>query len=293
MDHHQVLNFLAICEEMSFSRAAARRFISQQGLSKSVKQLENDLGVPLFIRNHRGLELTEFGAFLRKASESYINQHDYIIDALRQLKDASASHLSIGIAIGSSMVLPPRFFSAFITENPDVKLEIKSFFEDTCLKSVREYNMDLALSPAPIDFSAFDSIHHVRNKLFLAVGKTHPLAGVPSVQLRDLRDEAVISLNTHNHPQLLLTELCMRHGFKPKILLSGSENHIMQELCATGKFVSFFAAPLDEFPGLVRVDIEDMDLYWEGHLVLNKNTCVGKAVERFISYVQKTLGQSF
>jgi len=75
-----------VCKEKSFSKAAERDFISQQGLSKCIKQLEDTLEVPLFDRTYHGIELTEFGRALQVAAESYINHHDHIIDSIRQLK---------------------------------------------------------------------------------------------------------------------------------------------------------------------------------------------------------------
>jgi DNA-binding transcriptional LysR family regulator len=67
MDHRQLLNFLSVCEEKSFSKAAKRCFITHQGLSKSIKLLENEFNVPLFVRTGSGIETTEFGKALQDA----------------------------------------------------------------------------------------------------------------------------------------------------------------------------------------------------------------------------------
>jgi DNA-binding transcriptional LysR family regulator len=72
MEYRQLVNFLTACKEKSISAAAEKLYISQQGLSKSIKQLEKSLDVPLFFRTRHGIEPTEFGAALQKAAGSYL-----------------------------------------------------------------------------------------------------------------------------------------------------------------------------------------------------------------------------
>jgi DNA-binding transcriptional LysR family regulator len=138
MDYKQLLNFLAVCNEKNFTRASSQRFISQQGLSISIKALEDELEVPLFYRNPKGIELTEFGAILEAAAKSYINQHEHIIETIRQHKEKTKPHISIGMANGLDQLLPPNFLSTFIVEHPDISLNIMNFIEDACQQSMLE-----------------------------------------------------------------------------------------------------------------------------------------------------------
>jgi DNA-binding transcriptional LysR family regulator len=157
MEYHQLLNFLSVCEEKNFTKASGRRFITQQGLSKSIKELEIELDVPLFFRTRQGIELTEFGSALEKAAQSYISQHTYILDTIKQLKEKTRSYVSVGIVNGLNDVLPLNFFKTFLDAHRDISLNIMSFNDDECQDAITEHKLQVGLSPAPVDFSRFES----------------------------------------------------------------------------------------------------------------------------------------
>jgi DNA-binding transcriptional LysR family regulator len=290
MDYKQLRNFLAICDEKNFTKAANQRFISQQGLSVSIKALEDELEVPLFYRNPKGIVLTEFGSILEAAAKSYINQHEHIIETIREHREKTKSHISVAIAAGINNVLPYKFFSGFIITYPDISLDIMSFADDTCQKSMLEHKLQLGFSPAPVDSNLFESILCEKSKLTILVGKNHSFAERSSIKLQELKDEKVITLNNHMHPTDLLMELCAEFGVKPGTYLSGHEIDLSGELISTNQFVGFGAGPQDRYPGLVRIDIEDMDFYWEFHLIVNKHTYISDAAKQFITYAKYRLG---
>jgi hypothetical protein len=84
-------------------------------------------------------------------------------------------------------------------------------------------------------------------------------------------------------------DVCRHNGVQPRILLNGSENNLVRELCATGRVLTFFAGPTDTFPECKRIIIEDFDMDWEFHLVVNKYAYVSGAVETFIAYTREAL----
>jgi DNA-binding transcriptional LysR family regulator len=290
MDYKQLRNFLAICDEKNFTKASRQRFITQQGLSTSIKALEDELEVPLFYRSPKGINLTEFGSILETAAKSYINQHEHIIEMIRQHKEKTKISVAIGIASGLNKVLPYQFFSGFITAHPDISLNIMSFLDDSCQKSMLEEKLQLGFSPAPIDTNLFASILCEKSKLSILVGKNHRFAQRSSIKLQELKEETVITLNNHIHPTDLLMELCARIGVKPGTYLSGHEIDLSCELIDTNRYVGFGAGPQDRFPGLVRLDIEDMDFYWEFHLIVNKYAFISDAAKQFIAYAKDRMG---
>jgi DNA-binding transcriptional LysR family regulator len=152
-------NFLSVCEEKSFSKAANRCFITHQGLSKSIKQLEDEFDVPLFTRTSSGIETTEFGKALQNAILPYMGQHDKIIDMMRRLKDRSEQHLSIGMINGyHKCLLPPHFFSSFMNTNPDISIDIMSFTDDIYQQSMFDYKINIGFIFAPVNENMFESL---------------------------------------------------------------------------------------------------------------------------------------
>jgi DNA-binding transcriptional LysR family regulator len=285
MEYRQLLNFLGVCEERNFTKASRRRFITQQGISKSIKELEEELEVPLFFRTRQGIVLTEFGSALESAAKSYINQHNYILDTIKQLKEKTRSYASIGIVNGLNDILPLNFFKTFLDSHPDISLNLMSFTDDECQDGITEHQLQLGLSPAPVDSTRFDSRFNKKSKLALITGKKHRLSGLSSIKMRDLKDEEVIILNNNKY----LTDMCAVNGVRSIIHLKASEISLIYELCSTNRIAAFWADSIYRFPGLAHIEVENMDVYREYHLIVNKHVYISGAAEQFVEYAEKEL----
>jgi DNA-binding transcriptional LysR family regulator len=288
MEYYQLLNFLGVCGEKNFTRAAKLRFITQQGLSKSIRELENELEVPLFFRTRQGVKLTEFGAALEKAAKSYINQHNYILDAIKRLKEKTRTSVSIGIVNGLNDVLPLNFFRTFLDGHPDISLNLMSFTDDECQDAIAEHRLQLGLSPAPVDPGRFESRYYKKSRIGLIAGKRHRLAKHASIKVRELKDEEVIVLNSNRY----LMDICARNGIRSIIHLKASETSLIYELCSTNRIVAFWADNIYRFPGLAHIAVENMDAYREYHLIVNKDAFQSEAAQQFCAYAERELARA-
>jgi DNA-binding transcriptional LysR family regulator len=284
MEHRQLLNFLSVCEEKSFSKAAARCFITHQGLSKSIKQLEEEFNVPLFVRNGSGIKTTEFGKALQDAILPYMSQYDKIVDMMRRLKDRSEQSLSIGIMSGYYKYLPPYFFNLFMDANPAISIDIMSFTDDAYQQSMLDYKINVGFVYAPINEGLFESLFVERLKIGLTVGKTHRFSKRGSIHPRDLKGERVIMLNNNRR----FIDFCYRNDIKTCIHLNLAEMDLAYELCASGRMVCFSGGERMS-PNLTFITIEDRDLFIELHLVANRTIHKSAATEQFIAYARESL----
>ena len=280
-----MLNFLEVCEEKSFTKASKRRYITQQGISKSIKELEEELGVPLFFRTRQGIVLTEFGSVLKKAAHSYVNQHNYTLDIIKQLKEKTRTYISIGLLVGINDALPLHFFKKFLDFHPDISLNIMSFTDDECQAAIIEHKLQMGIAREPIDTNHFVSKVSTKNKLALLVGKNHRLARCSSIKMKELKDEEVIVLNSNRY----LLDMCERNDVRSIIHLKLSETSLIYDLCSPSRIVTFWSSSIYRFPGLVHVPIEDMDMYRGTHLIVNKHAYISDAAEKFIAYAEKEI----
>jgi DNA-binding transcriptional LysR family regulator len=285
MDHRQLLNFLAVCEEKSFSNAAKRCFITHQGLSKSIKQLESEFDVPLFVRTKQGIEITAFGRALQDTILPYMSCHDKIIDIMRRLKGRSEQCLSIGIINGYHKCLPPYFFSLFVDKNPDISIDIVSFNDELCQQSMPDYNIDIGFAGAPVNENQFESLFFRRSKIGLAVGSKRRFSKSRTITLYELKNEQLIVLNDNRR----LIDFCYRNDIKPRVRLDLADLDLVSELCASGRMACFLSPATTNLAGLNFVDIEGSELYFETHLVANRNTHKSTAAEKFIAYAREQL----
>jgi DNA-binding transcriptional LysR family regulator len=291
MEHRQLLHFLAACEEKSFSGAAKRCYISPQGLSISIGQLEKELKVPLFFRTPQGIEITEYGRALKRAASSYTNYHDQIISEMRNIKLKITSSVSVAFIEGTYVYFPSGFFKNFMLKYPYIDLDIFCLPSDICQASMSEHNISVGFVEPPINTNLFDSICKNRYKVHLVAGKEHPLANRSSIKLAELRNCKVCVLNNHQHPQNIITELCACEGVKLSIALGNSDMGLYNELFSTGRIVSFWAGPMDSIPDLVKIDIDEFEsLYHESHFIVNQSVHLTDAARKFIYYTKEQLG---
>jgi DNA-binding transcriptional LysR family regulator len=130
----------------------------------------------------------------------------------------------------------------------------------------------------------------MRRRLFLVAGKEHPLAKRESVKVQDLRGYHLIFQNTNATPQAQIDEALIRQAITPEIQLKGADYSLALNLCATNGYIAFFAGPPESYPGLRRIDLEDLELYWTFNIIVNRHSYLNEAVNRFIAYTRQCLG---
>jgi hypothetical protein len=102
-----------------------------------------------------------------------------------------------------------------------------------------------------------------------------------------LKDEEVIILNNNKY----LIDMCTMNGVRSIIHLKASETSLIYELCNTNRIVGFWGDSIYRFPGLAHIHVEEIDLYREYHLIVNKHVYISKAAEQFIAYAEKELAR--
>ena len=117
--------FLAVAEDLHFRKAAERLFISQPGLSRQIKQMEEDLGIQLFIRHNRKVQLTPAGLHLKTELSRTLKDIDNILDSAKLLQEGKQGKLNFGY-VGSAMLeIIPDVLLRFKKEHPNVQFGLK------------------------------------------------------------------------------------------------------------------------------------------------------------------------
>jgi hypothetical protein len=123
----------------------------------------------------------------------------------------------------------------------------------------------------------------------LISGKKHRFAKKKSIRLSDLKDENVISLTSNLPPFSTMFELCRQNGAILETVLSPGDQDLRNTLCETGRYVAIGTSDTITARDLVAIDIEDVELYWEHSLAVNKFVFLTEAEEKFIAYTKETL----
>ncbi|CAM1369862.1 Transcriptional regulator [Tenacibaculum soleae] len=135
--------FLAVAEDLHFRKAAERLFISQPGLSRQIKQMEDDLGIQLFIRHNRKVQLTTAGLHLKAELSRILKDIDNIFDAAKLLQEGKQGKLNFGY-VGSAMLeIIPDLLLRFKKEHPNVQFGLKEMDNQKQIELLLSQKIDI------------------------------------------------------------------------------------------------------------------------------------------------------
>jgi DNA-binding transcriptional LysR family regulator len=150
MKLHLLRIFTVVAQHMSFSRAAEALYISQPAVSKAVKELENQLGVPLFERGGGKLALTEAGALLAERGRAILAVEQSAEEDLQALRGLHRGTLRVGSSTTIAAYLLPPVIAAFLGNHPAIDLRLTIQNTQTILGLLLEYQLDVALVEGPV-----------------------------------------------------------------------------------------------------------------------------------------------
>ncbi|WP_235401650.1 LysR family transcriptional regulator [Rubrobacter aplysinae] len=209
--------FVAVAEEQSFSRAAQRLHIAQPPLSSQIKQLETELGVRVFDRTSRGVQLTDAGRLLLEESRRILSQVEQTARAVRRAGNGEVGRIALGFVPSASNEVLPELLKVFRSGYPGVELFLREMRPDQIVSSLHAGQTDIGFLYLPLEDAALNIACVSREPLVLALPASHALAPRESVDLREVADEPFIMPARHQMPGLYaqVTQACQAAGFTP------------------------------------------------------------------------------
>ncbi len=188
MELRHLRYFLVVCEEMNFTRAAEKLMIAQPPLSRQIKDLEEELGVPLFIREHHILRLTDEGVRFRTYANRIITLADRSVEDIREMSTGLRGTVYIAEVEGKAPHLTASFIASFAKEYPDVEYNIWNGNSDEVVQRVKNGLADVAIIMEPYDPQGLHSVSVYTEPWVAMFSSEHPLSGTEgkTVQPKDL-----------------------------------------------------------------------------------------------------------
>lgn len=229
MELRHLRYFVAVAEELNFSRAAERLHIAQPPLSQQIRSLETELGVQLFNRNKHRVCLTEVGElFLVEARQTLI-QAERAIETAQRASQGELGRLVIGFASSIAYSIFPDILRAFREKLPGVELILHELNTSLQTQGVHGGTIDLGFVHLPIAEERLSLLTVLEEPMVVAVPKTHPLADHPQISLASLANDRFILFPRHVasgfYDQVL--SACQQAGFTPNVI---QEAKLMQTI---------------------------------------------------------------
>lgn len=251
MDFRQLENFVEVCEQMSFTKAANNLYISQQGVSKSIKSLEDELGVKLFFRTNSNISLTNYGMILLRYATSLVNDYSSVLAEINAEKNRNKNAINIGFTHGVANFLPDNIIEDYLIAHPETSISIREYSDIAVDEALISGEIDIGFCVGPVDKHKLKIQHAHNMNLYFMLSEKHPLANEPSIDLRQLKNDCFIAMGEAGKGHASFLERCRKAGFFPNINVTVSDTELMMTLCRRNLGVGIFAGDKPvQLPGL-------------------------------------------
>jgi LysR family transcriptional regulator, benzoate and cis,cis-muconate-responsive activator of ben and cat genes len=259
--------FVAVAEELSFTRAARRMRLSQPPLSRHIQSLESRLGIKLFQRSARAVTLTAAGRAFWAETKGTLAQLQHAGEAAKRAARGETSRLALGFV---SAVLNPRLIGIlqqYRGKHSTVQLTLQDSPPAEQLRDVAEGRLDGGFvgstpgnPPADLVFIPWS-----KEPLRLFVPHGHRLTNTRKVKLADLAEESFVAVATESAPCFArqIQRMCREAGFRPKVVQEAARGQAVAVMVAAGAGVSILPASLARNTGdsLVAVPLAEASAF--------------------------------
>lgn len=236
MELDQLRYFLRIAETKSFTRAAELLFVSQPALSRSVQKLEEELGVPLFVRKSRVVELSDSGSKFKIRAEQILTLVD---DTKAQLTDDGKTGR---VRIGAIPTVAPYFLPTFLkTFAKNFTEAIAEVYEDTTknlLHQLTQGEIDFAVLALPVNEKHLEVESLFEEELLLALPRHHELCDKAQIRLKDLEQIPFVMLDEPHCLSTTILSFCRNRSLQPVIVGRTNQLSTVQELVSLNHGIS-------------------------------------------------------
>jgi DNA-binding transcriptional LysR family regulator len=264
MELRHMRYFVAVAEEKNFSRAAARLRLAQPSLSRQIRKLENELGVPLLRRGKGGVTLTAAGNEYLAQARKLLADSAAAVRVTRAVGRQGQGQLLIGtVEPMMSSGLLSKILENFSSFRPDVRVELRELYsvEQHRLITSRELDAGFVYRP-PEKSSIYDGFVALENSHVAALPAKHRLAHESKLFLRNLAGESFVQFARSLWSERIdaIAGKCVAAGFTMHIVQEAQRLHTLMEFVALGVGVAIIPDPFCRPAGVVFRKLEDLDL---------------------------------
>lgn len=268
MEIRQLRAFTAIAETRTFTAAAQRVHVTQAAISMQIRQLEQEVGIPLFIRTPRRVVLTEAGEKLLERAQLILREHDAAVAEIAELAGAEHGRLRVGSSSATvSAERLPQLFREMLEAHPHVDITVTSGTSESLVRHILAGEIDVAFVSLPVEARNVETEVLSHDQLVAIASPRHPLARQKVVSAFALSGEKLILGERGGNTRRLIDEFFAEAGLKPTVAMELSRQAAIKNMVAADMgvgIVPLSAAREDVERGrLVRWWIEGARINWE------------------------------
>lgn len=263
MDLRLLRAFQALAEQQHFGRAARALHVSQPALSKQVRQLEEEVGAPLFLRGRQGARLTPVGRLFGEEVAPLLRHADRVLERARRAARGELGLLRLGFGI-ATRTLVPRLVSRFRRAHPAVHVTLQDMSSPEQLDALEGGALDVGFVRLPLDRPLLH-LPVVEDRLVLAVPEARR-AELLRRPPQALAEEPFVELGASRSPSFHahVLRVCAAYGFRPRVAQSATEFFTVLALVAAGMGIGVVpsAVTVTRVEGVIYLPLDVPEARW-------------------------------
>ena len=300
MNMKQALYFKTIAQYGTITAAAKQLYISQPSLSQTLRQIEDEVGTPLFDRSTSPFHLTYAGERYLKAVEAMLDIETRLKEEIESIRRDDGGRLRLGISVTRAMQVLPDVIPIFTKAYPNVTIELTEAASASLEGLLQKGQIDLALAALEANEAniAYELIE--KESIGILAGKDSQLAQlVPSgtpISLEMVEKEAFVSLDTSHSSRIIQDRLFRRYNIRPKILLETSSLEVARRVALkSGACMVLPDVYADEFvfnSGGAFYPLKDYENHRHLYACYRNDENTKKYIRDFVSITTSVLNQT-
>ena len=283
MELREIEYFLAICDELHFTRAAEKLGISQPALSRQMRALEDKLGVRLFDRLGKKIAITEAGKILKEESDKIFSNIEFIYEQIGELQKVKRGKLVVGVMSGELSKLASLVFLELHRMHPYLQMKIIKL--DNIEEKVIQNEIDIALTLLPLENEQLKSIPLYNEELYLAVSFDHHWAKRDIVEFEEIKDIPLVLCPNNYSCRRFIDGVATSKGFDIQPIIELNDAHSILSIVKAGIGATILPNTLlasANTDSLKVIKIVNPIISKEVAIVHHKEKYIGAAARNFI-----------
>lgn len=296
MNLNQLYYFQKIAKLQHYHQAAKELNISQPSLSRSISNLEEELGVSLFQKNGRNIELTKYGRIFLEHVNRILEEINIAENKMKSLAGSRSGHIDIGYVFPLAKTYIPRMVRNFLNQeqNHEITFSLSQEITSELIIDLKEEKYDIIFGSYVPDEPKIEFIPVVNQEMVIITPPEHPLKYKSSLVLEDLLSYPVIGYDRTSGLGQYTHSIYRQNHMKPSIAFETSDENAIASLVAEDFGIGFVA----HVESLREYDIEILHLtnmkpYHTVYMAYLKDKPMIPAVRKFIDFVKKTIDEIY
>lgn len=266
---NQFRSFFLAAREKSITKAAQSLYVTQPAVTMQIKSLEQDLGLKLFRKYGKGIDLTDAGEVLFGYAErifGIVKEMDHVMKGYANLTHGS---LTMGTTPSFARHLMPGLLSRFQEEFPGVKVYLEVGSSQEIANHLLEFKYDLGIIARLPYPSKLKAVPYSKEEFCLVIPPRHRFAMRQEISLQELQNEPIIIRENGSGSRHAILSLLDAHGVKPSVLLEAGSFEFIKEYISNGRGISFLYKP--EFQQEVKMGLLKFMPIKEGPILIQSD----------------------